>query len=86
MRMHKTTDLFFVYYLLAKNMKTDLFFVYCLLAKNIKSAVSVILSLFAAAMFLTLISETSIAQKAQLVPLFSITGADMDKKLSSPIL
>ncbi len=69
MRMHKTTDLFFVY---------------CLLAKNIKSAISVILSLFAAAMFLTLIPETSIAQKAQLVPLFSITGADMDKKLNQP--
>jgi len=47
------------------------------------SAVSVVLSLFVAGIFLTLI-ETSTAQSARLVPLFSITGADMDKKLNQP--
>jgi len=34
--------------------------------------------------FLAFIPETSIAQRAKLVPLFSITGADMDKKLNQP--
>ena len=48
------------------------------------SAISAVLRLLMAMTFLAFIPETSTAQDARLVPLFSITGADMDKKLSQP--
>jgi len=50
-----------------------------------KPGKALVLILLIAATFIAFITETSTAQEAQLVPLFSITGADMVPKLNQPI-
>jgi len=49
-----------------------------------KSTILLALILLIVTVFLAFTTETSIAQKAQLMPLFSITGSDMAPKLNHP--
>jgi len=50
-----------------------------------KPGKALVLILLIAATFLAFITETSTSQEAQLVPLFSITGADIVPKLNHPV-
>ena len=43
-----------------------------------------VLTILVAVTFLAFIPKTSIAQRVRLVPLFSVTGADMDQKFNQP--